>query len=1128
MEDKDYLSREKLTSVLDKNFIVEAGAGSGKTTALVKRLVAMVESGVDVSSISCITFTKAAANEFYERFQTLLSNRSKVTPKNSKPGERAGDLGPVTEESAIKSRKALNDIDLCFMGTIDSFVQKLMNEHPYEFNVPAKTAVISDEKVTQYVTEEYVKILNGEGGYETDLCESAIKASTFISKEVFVEGIKLFMRLKANETKCPISNNPDFDLDVEFATEKQNIEMFVEIYLDYFKRAEGIKPTNNSREFLKMHKALFGSWQRNIKNVCKMLNILKQLPLSKDVINKNNMTIPLEYFEEGKSNYKLRQDYIDDLVNSMERLVNGVAYLAMRKCASAISKKFQKLGYFTYADFIVSLRDSLRKDAANGGKIIKYIQQTRKYYMLDEFQDTNPLQVEIFFYLAAMEPKENYRDCHPIPGSLFIVGDPKQSIYRFTGADVQVFADTQALFTKDDNSEVLYLTRNFRSSKNLRDWFNKSMPQTLTTEVDNTNYEKIPLDNVLPKDGEATLNSVFTFNDFVQKKGRKFTYDYDQVSKLINTIVENPKYTILAVDNTGNKVIRTIKYKDIMLIAANKKSLKNYMASFAENGIPYFSEGSVAFEESSALNDVKALFYALVMPEKMNYLYRALLSKYVGLNESEIKLILANGNKLDLVNELQCNVNGNIIKKYAKLCDLFAKTKDFSYSTKFLYLVENTNLFERCSSEFMEYVYYAYELVKKGCEEGTIVTAKEAVDFVAGIDSSNKDYERCFSLSNDAGQGRVHLANLHKTKGLEAPVVILLYKQKSKATSPTFRTERSSNGTVTYIFGVEVKGKYNTTTELKNSDYGVSSKVGQEATCFVAAEELSIEAERRRLEYVAATRAMCTLLISNPTYVDESGEQIERKACYWDEMLDNTSDPIPVLNIDPNATSKLLSQKEEGASLLYERAENENLINAKSFESSFKVTRPSKLIIKKMADDFDERDDYTDFGYDTETMSKEEAAVRGTLAHRLMELLVNSKGLYTQEEIIENIKNEYVVLYENEKMLNGLYEVITNGGFEQHNGSVPDDILKVLLKAKNVLCEVPFSYMAGTRLFHGVIDVLYELEDGWHILDYKTNKEVDVEHLEDEYKGQLEGYIKAVEMVTGIKVKDASIYHLDC
>ena len=82
MEEKainDYLSRDKLTNILDKNFIVEAGAGSGKTTALVKRLVAMVESGIDVSSISCITFTKTAANEFYERFQKLLSKRSKVT-----------------------------------------------------------------------------------------------------------------------------------------------------------------------------------------------------------------------------------------------------------------------------------------------------------------------------------------------------------------------------------------------------------------------------------------------------------------------------------------------------------------------------------------------------------------------------------------------------------------------------------------------------------------------------------------------------------------------------------------------------------------------------------------------------------------------------------------------------------------------------------------------------------------------------------------------------------------------------------------------------------------------------------------------------------------------------------------
>ena len=117
---QDTLSRQKIVENIYSNFFVEAGAGSGKTTILVKRMVAMVEQGLDVSKICAITFTKAAAGEFYDRFQKALIERSTAPTVEGfvqKPGE-LGNPNNVTRERCLK---ALNDIDLCFMGTIDSF-----------------------------------------------------------------------------------------------------------------------------------------------------------------------------------------------------------------------------------------------------------------------------------------------------------------------------------------------------------------------------------------------------------------------------------------------------------------------------------------------------------------------------------------------------------------------------------------------------------------------------------------------------------------------------------------------------------------------------------------------------------------------------------------------------------------------------------------------------------------------------------------------------------------------------------------------------------------------------------------------------------------------------------------------
>ena len=103
--ERDTLSRSRIVSEIDKNFFVEAGAGSGKTTMLVNRMVAMVEAGLDISRICAITFTKAAAGEFYDRFQRLLIERS--NPAFTGDGEnRPGSLPKPTDETKERCRIA--------------------------------------------------------------------------------------------------------------------------------------------------------------------------------------------------------------------------------------------------------------------------------------------------------------------------------------------------------------------------------------------------------------------------------------------------------------------------------------------------------------------------------------------------------------------------------------------------------------------------------------------------------------------------------------------------------------------------------------------------------------------------------------------------------------------------------------------------------------------------------------------------------------------------------------------------------------------------------------------------------------------------------------------------------------
>ena len=126
----DLQAREAIVKELNTNLFVEASAGSGKTTSLVYRMVALIESGVPVDQICTITFTIAAADEFFARFQALLSQRTIDNPLD----KSIEMLGPTTELTRARCLEALNNIDLCFNGTMDSFCNMVAHELPNELD----------------------------------------------------------------------------------------------------------------------------------------------------------------------------------------------------------------------------------------------------------------------------------------------------------------------------------------------------------------------------------------------------------------------------------------------------------------------------------------------------------------------------------------------------------------------------------------------------------------------------------------------------------------------------------------------------------------------------------------------------------------------------------------------------------------------------------------------------------------------------------------------------------------------------------------------------------------------------------------------------------------------------------
>ena len=152
----------------------------------------MVEDGVPIDRICAITFTKAAANEFYERFQKLLIKRSSPGYVWEDAGH-AGQLPEPTEISICRCKEALQNIDLCFMGTIDAFCAMLLSEHPSEAGVPSDNILISDEEAKNFYRQQYVRICAGGYGEELKKMSRTFSGLYWNGEDVFAAAASVFM-----------------------------------------------------------------------------------------------------------------------------------------------------------------------------------------------------------------------------------------------------------------------------------------------------------------------------------------------------------------------------------------------------------------------------------------------------------------------------------------------------------------------------------------------------------------------------------------------------------------------------------------------------------------------------------------------------------------------------------------------------------------------------------------------------------------------------------------------------------------------------------------------------------------------------------------------------------------------
>ncbi|MBO4927813.1 MAG: UvrD-helicase domain-containing protein [Clostridiales bacterium] len=1107
--DKDFTSRNKIISETDKNFFVEAGAGSGKTTMLVNRMVAMVESGIDISKISAITFTKAAAGEFFERFQKVLAERS--NPNYVwKDEKKAGQLPAPTEETRKHSAAALQNIDLCFLGTIDAFCNMILSEHPTEAGIPSDTTIISDDEAAESYKALYVGICDGTYGSELAEYSKSFRSVHLYANNAFVEGMLRLMDNRNATFRFTETKAVDFDRD--YKTDKKQLLQILKFLVDHPElRYEKNDGSRSAWEALpESYKQLGFRWNTHFYNVTRALRDLQGLRLIPDALQKYEYELG-QYFVPHESRGKviwdeLSPDGLPKLLSGISKLKYDISMTFLTKCVPIVEESMKARGKLKFFDYLLFLRDTLKKDAENGGALIRYINERHSYYLIDEFQDTNPMQAEIFFYLTSEKPVTKWDENVPRQGSLFIVGDPKQSIYRFRSADVASFLRVKKLF-EQRGGEILELSRNFRSTKKLIEFFNTTFTRMLPAETaEQSRFPEIPV----PEERQGEFQGIYTYTAYT---GKKLTEEHPdetdpmQIGKIIERLVDRKEYQIYDRDV---KSLRPLKYSDFMVITFGKDKLGPIMARLDELEIPTRVEGQVPFEENEALREIVKIFAAVADADDKIALYSALTGIIVGLAEEEILKFRSFGGRLSLTEEQPESVATNrtalkVAARLSELKELYDKARRLTPAGLFQTVMDEFRIYERVEAENLEVVYYTLELLRNAEKAGTVVSLKDGSVYLSILVAGESGEERSLSL-NDM-RDAVHMANLHKLKGLEAPVVILAAAWDS-AFTPDYRIQHGTDGAEGYLF--------NLSTSCKTEDFEDEK----------AAEKAALQAETVRQVYVAATRARNVVIICR-------NKSIKGERNRWKDLVE---DALPDFFVSVSERTSEIDKThcDVIAKDLYDSAETSSVLNDQSSETgTFRIENPSRYALtSKMSEETVESD--TGKSEDgTEKKGHLFPALLGTMTHKLMEMLVSSGNGIDVPEAVSEIIREYRTResepYEAQliKTLIKVANTIQHGGYAQENGSV-SDILKVLLSADEVHCEVPFCFSESDEnesvIWNGVIDVLYRTGTEWHIVDYKTN--ADGTGLDEKYEAQLKAYQKAFKATTGEEA-DARIYHID-
>ena len=1056
----DQPQRDAIKHDLDTTILVEAAAGTGKTTSMIDRMVNLLAYGkLEIDTLAAVTFTRKAAAEIRGRFQVGLEKAVR---------EKEGE-----EKSRLDT--ALAHVDRCFIGTIHSFCGRILRERPVEAGVDihfTELDQVTDDLLRREVWREYIDSLVTGEVPDADAAQ--------ITATLADVGLDITQLRGAFLTFCGFPDVEDWPTTKIKKPALTAIRGKLATYADHMRslhlKAEGTdKLIPKYEQIARMARVLDLQQGYNVARVLELFSV----PKTRYITQKCWPGGKAQAEEERAKWESFTSEHAEPFLEKWREYRYGFVLDAIKPAVRLYQERLEEEGGLNFQDLLMRAADLLR----HGPAVRRYFQNRFTHLLVDEFQDTDPLQAEVMLLLTADDVHQNnWRACRPRPGSLFVVGDPKQSIYRFRRADIVTYRRVKQIIT-DCGGEILTLSTNFRSQATLIDWVNTLFEGVFAKKESDKVPQFVAMD--AGREGLAQGELVGLHRLEVPKisNNREQTeYEASQIARIIRQAIDQ-KWQLP--DKEGK--LRPAETGDFMIITRHKEFLSDYGAQLQAQGIAHQVTGGNAMGQLEELQLLALVLRALARPEDPIALLAVLRSPLFGIADTLLYEWKGQGGRFEIRrSEAEDPPIAEVIAALEQLVACNHLLRQLPLIAAVEQIANRLGLTGSAAAA-------RDGATRAGGLLGAIERLRTVRDQAWNLETIAETLEgwRVGNEEQDpvpvvpSGEPPVRILNLHKAKGLEANFIFLAGVKKVRDSSAEIHIDRSGESSQGFAAISQEKrpGKYGPSTLLAQP--GGWQKHSEEEIGF-------LEAEQDRLAYVAATRARGGLAI---TCCEGGGDS-------W-VYFDTDEEPFvslptleaasePAVATDPIDPAQAAAEGEQAAARWQQAAV------------------PTYRVVAAKADALGKAEDREHV-----QATGEHGTEWGTAVHRLLEVAMEMPDADLRPLALALIDSSGLEIEAVEPLL----ETVERA---RHS-----EIWKRAQESGQPLVEAPFVRVASDeseeavqKIVRGVIDLAFREEGGWVLVDYKSDRAgEDAEKAEEilygRYAAQLAVYAKAWEEVTG-------------